>query len=239
MTQFGLLKTKIEKKLLESYTNQDKFKSELKNFRKNVLENKTIAKLYWLYDELKNKKNVDSTIVNDYVNESINIYNYLNSKIEKKGLNKIDSWVSDVVCENIYNDIDNLFSTDVMKIEEKIKSKKSIIESLKKKEVKSSEQINLPISTMVNIANKTINSYIEKLNESDKNKLIKFLSTDENKMKDEYLQIKEDVIGKLSEIKNSSDAEVSLRIDETINKITNEKFDKLNLFRLKQLNEGI
>ena len=45
MKNFGLLKTKIENVLLESYAN-DTFKDEIKNFKKYVLENKNISKLF-------------------------------------------------------------------------------------------------------------------------------------------------------------------------------------------------
>ena len=38
MIKFGILKSKIEKVLLESYSNNT-FKGELKNFKKLVLEN--------------------------------------------------------------------------------------------------------------------------------------------------------------------------------------------------------
>jgi len=44
MIKFGILKSKIEKVLLESYSN-DTFKDELKNFKKLVLENKNISKM--------------------------------------------------------------------------------------------------------------------------------------------------------------------------------------------------
>ena len=43
MTKFGILKSKIENVLLESYKN-DTFKDELKTFKKLVLENKNVSK---------------------------------------------------------------------------------------------------------------------------------------------------------------------------------------------------
>ena len=46
MKNFGLLKTKIENVLLESYAN-DTFKNELKTFKKLVIENKNISKLFY------------------------------------------------------------------------------------------------------------------------------------------------------------------------------------------------
>jgi hypothetical protein len=77
------------------------------------------------------------------------------------------------------------------------------------------------------------------LNEEDKSKLINFLSSDSKEMEQQYVVIKEEVISKLNKIQKNSDSETSNKIDETIGKISTEKFDKLNLFRLKELNNSI
>ena len=237
--KFGIIKSKIDKILLESFSDKEQFKKEMKNFQEYILENKSLTKLFWIYDELKTKRNVDSSIVNDYINESINLHKTIQSKIQTKDLTKLNNWLGNVDVENNYSDIDNLFSESVLDIEEKIKSKKTISESLKKKSITKSEVINLPIGTMVNIANKTINTYINNLNEEDKSKLINFLSSDSKEMEQQYVVIKEEVISKLTKIQKDSDSETSNKIDETIGKISTEKFDKLNLFRLKELNSSI
>jgi len=237
--KFGIIKSKIDKILLESFSDKEQFKKEMKNFQEYILENKSLTKLFWIYDELKTKRNVDSSIVNDYINESINLHKTIQSKIQTKNLTKLNNWLGNVDVENNYSDIDNLFSESVLDIEEKIKSKKTISESLKKKSITKSEVINLPIGTMVNIANKTINTYINNLNEEDKSKLINFLSSDSKEMEQQYVVIKEEVISKLTKIQKDSDSETSNKIDETIGKISTEKFDKLNLFRLKELNSSI
>ena len=92
---------------------------------------------------------------------------------------------------------------------------------------------------MVNLANKTIKNYIENLNESDKQELVKFLSLDESNMEKDYKVIKEEVISKLESIKKDSDVETTEKILDTINKIQSEKFDKLSYFRLKGLKESL
>jgi|688.fasta_scaffold07896_15 hypothetical protein len=237
--KFGIIKSKIDKILLESFSNKNEFKSELKNFQNTILENKNLTKLFWIYDELKNKSNIDSTIVNDYVNETINQYKNIVSKINPKKLRKLELWVEGVDVENEYTDIDNLFSDSVLTIEQKINSRKKITESLKRKVKKEKESINLPISTMVNIANKTIKNYVQQLDENTKGKLLRFLSSDVTEMESKYKVVKESVLNKLSNIKQNSEEEVVTKIDETISKITNEKFDKLNLFRLEELDNSI
>ena len=70
MKNFGLLKSKIENVLLESYSNNT-FKNEITTFKKLVLENKNISNLYYLYDELNSPKSLNESFVNDYINECI------------------------------------------------------------------------------------------------------------------------------------------------------------------------
>jgi hypothetical protein len=236
--KFGLLKSKIEKHLIESYSNGE-FKTEMKYFKKLVLENKNISKLFYLYDELNSNKGINSSLVNDYINECITIYENTINKVDKNRLENLKYWVEEVDSENLYESIDNLFTTDILNIENKVKSRKLVSETLTKKPKEQKDPIQLPISSMVNLANKTIKNYIENLNESDKQELVKFLSLDESNMEKDYKVIKEEVISKLESIKKDSDVETTEKILDTINKIQSEKFDKLSYFRLKGLKESL
>jgi hypothetical protein len=211
----------------------------MKLFKKNILENKTLSKLFYLYDELSTKKNVNKNIVNEYINESITIYENLANKIKPSDLKKLNTWLIDVNVENSYEKIDDLFSNEILKLENKIQSKKLIAESLTKIGTIEKEVINIPVSSMIKLANKTLNNFIQGLNESDKQELIKFLSQDEQTMEGEYNVIKEEVIVKLNNHKRGSDEDTSNKIQETISKIKNEKFDKLTFFKLKNLNENL
>jgi len=239
MKNFGLLKTKIENVLLESYSNNT-FKNELKTFKKLVIENKNISKLFYLYDELSSPKSLSESYCNDYINESIKIYENTVNKIKQSDINQIVTWVGNKNVESIYTDIDTLFSSDVLTIESKIKSRKIISESLKKLPVTKTEDIDLPLSTMVSVANKTIKSYIDGLNESDKKELISLLSEDDTTLNEKYNTLKEGVVTKLAEMKNSStDSTMQTRIGDTISKVISEKYDKLTYFKLKNLKENL
>jgi hypothetical protein len=138
MVKFGLLKSKIEKLMLESYSNGT-FKTEMKNFKKNVLENKNISKLFYLYDELNSNKGLNESIVDDYIYECITIYENTINKIKNSTLVDLSNWVVNVKSDNNYSTIDNLFSNDVLTIESRLSSKKLIKESLKKKPVDKKE----------------------------------------------------------------------------------------------------
>jgi hypothetical protein len=93
---------------------------------------------------------------------------------------------------------------------------------------------------MVSVANKTIKSYIDGLNESDKKELISLLSEDDSMLNEKYNTLKEGVVEKLTEMKNAStDNSMQVRIDETISKVISEKYDKLTYFKLKNLKENL
>jgi hypothetical protein len=236
--KFGIIKSKIDYALSESFKNDDHFKVEMKFFKNNILENKNLSKLFYLYDELTTKRNMDKNIVDDYINQSITIYENTINKLKPTDYKKLDYWLNGIEVENNYNHIDSLFSTNILTLENKVISKKIIAESLIKKE-ETKEVINLPISSMIKMANKSIASYIENLNESDKSELVKLLSQDEKIMKESYELTKLKVIDKLNNHKSESDSDTSVRIDETILKLKEEKFDKLTYFKLKNLNESL
>ena len=237
--KFGLLKSKIENVLIESYK-KNTFKEEMKVFKKLVIENKNISKLFFLYDQLNSPKGLEDSVASEFMLESIIRYENLINKIEPKKLTELQNWVSKVTCENKYSDIDNLFSQEMVDFDVRLKSKKTIKEELKRKPLETKTEVKLPLSTMVNVANRTISNYIETLEESDKKELIKLLSSDSKELEKEFEQIKEDVVNKLTTLKESiEDTETKTKVDETLQKINSEKFDKLSYFKLKNLKENL
>ena len=235
----GILKSKVESLLNESY-NKNTFKSELKNFDKLVLKNKNISKLFYLYDELSSKKGLTESIVDDYIHESITIYENVINKLKDSDLNNLRNWVGNVKTETLYENIDNLFSTGITTLESKLKSKKVIKETLTSKEVVKEDTIDIPISSMMKIANKTITSYIDSLNESDKKELFNLLSEDDETLNKTFEPLKESVLSKLTTLRReNTDYETGKRINESISKIESEKFNKLTYFKLKHINENL
>lgn len=237
--KFGILKSKIEDCLVESYR-KDTLKRNMFVFEELVLKNKSLSTLYFLYDELSKNKGLNESIVNDYINESIVLFENTVSKVDKNDLKELNMWVDHIVSENRYEDIDNLFSSNVSTIEEKLKSKKTISENLKKSPEQEKEVIEVPLNSMVKIANDTIKSYIDGLNESEKKQLNVLLSTPDEKLNQKYDFLKEDVIEKLETLlSENEDSEVTQKINETISKLQTEGYDKINYFKLKQLRENL
>jgi hypothetical protein len=236
---FGELKSKIEIYLSESYK-KGTLKDNLFIFEELVLKNKNISRIFFLYDELSTKKGLQESIVNEFINESITAYENLTNKVNPYSLKEIKMWVGHIKCENKYKEIDNLFSTDVLTLESKIKSKKIICEILKTKEQEKKEIINVPLKSMLNVANKTVGKFISSLKESEQKELKKILSTPKTQLIENYNDAKDLVLEKLNEKKdNENDSDTINTIDQVLLKIQKESFSELNYYHLKQLKESL
>ncbi len=191
-------------------------------------------------DELTTNKGLNESIANEYINQSITAYENSINKISPKDLKPLNDWVEGSEYGNEYDVVDNLFSTGITKLEEKITSKKTILETITKSPKENKEVINVPLKTMVGIANKTISNYVSNLSESDQKKLKTILSSNEDELKEKYNSLKESVISKLEKIQESEqDKEVGNAINETIEKVSSESFDKLTYLKLQELNNNL
>lgn len=237
--KFGILKSKIDTLINESYKNNS-FKNELKTFDKLILKNKNIGKLFYLYDELTTHKGLNEGVVNDYMEECIGHYRRVVKSIKPSDIEKLNEWVKDVKVGNKYVEVDNLFSDNIVDIEGRIKSKNFIKESLMKVDVNHESEVNLPISTMIKIANQTFNKFYNSLNETEKKELGELLIKEDTELIGDYEIVKESVLSKLTILKReNTDYETGKRINKSISKIETEKFDKLNYYKLKRLNDEI
>ncbi len=105
MSKFGVLKTKILKKLTESYSNQNK--TEMKEILKMIKENKDFKELYLFYEEIENKYFEDRDTAKLYVEE-------LNSILKNKSknisdfCNKLNTKLNDIEINE--NEVQNIFT---------------------------------------------------------------------------------------------------------------------------------
>jgi hypothetical protein len=235
---FGELKSKIETCLSESYKNKN-LKKDLFIFEQLVLKNKNIAQVFFLYDELSSNKGLSESVANEYINQSITAYENLVNKIDTKHIKELKSWVGHIQCENVYQNIDELFSTNVLTLENKIKSKKVILETIKSNSKDQKEVIKVPLKSMVNVANRTVDKFISSLSESEQKELKTILSTPKETLVENYGKIKDEVVTKLNNQKSTSDTETSQTIDKVLTKLQTESFNELNYYKLKQLNESL
>jgi len=236
---FGKLKSQIESILIESYGKKD-FKNNMFVFNELIVKNKNISKLFYLYGELNTNKGLNESIGNEFINQSVIIYENTINKINSKDLKELQMWVGHIQCENEYKHIDNFFTNNVTNLVDKIKSKNTILETITKSKEDKKDILKVPIKSMVNIANKTISEHLSKLSESDIKELKSLLSSNDKDLMESFYTVKGSVIGKLEKLQEGeSENEILERINETITKVKNENFDKISYLKLKKLNENL
>ena len=228
--KFGQLMSKIEELLVNSYISETA-NIELKNFNKLVIEDKNISSMFHLYTEMSNKKGLDKTTADLFINESLRQIDKIVSKLKTQ---RVEYWVKDVVAENKYKDIDNLVYNTPDKIMENVESRKNLV-SVLSESVDTKEHVNLPIETVLNIANKSIEGYIDNLDETSKKDLSKVLMTEDIELSKEFDELKNNTIKMLSNITESLDDVTTKKIQETIDTVKNEVYSKINYVRLFNL----
>ena len=229
---FGQIKSIIEKNLLESYKNEKDFKKSLKEFKHNVLNNKTMSKLYSLYDQLSTPQGLSESDSKEFLEEGITLIQKLVSDIKTP-------MVLETV-ENKYSDIDSLVYINKLDLLERVNSKKNIIKLISSKNEIVKESINIQIKTMVSIANQTLNNYIENLDENSKKEFLQIISEDVQSLETKFETIRENTIVKLNTmLEKEEEFEIKTKLSETIERIKVEKFDQLNFLKLKNLESSI
>lgn len=236
--ELGLIKSKVEDALLESYNNRT-FKKDMFLFKKLVLEDTSLSKIFFLYDELSSNKGFDSESAEVFLNETVRTFEDLSKKISKSKVEDLEMWLGHMKTTNRYQDIDNLFSKKVTMLENKIKSKKNILESICKKENNGIE-IKTSLKTMVDVANKTVEDHLSNLDESTKKEIIKVLKEEDSKLEIKFDTLKESVLSRLTKLKqDETDEKTISTILETMGRVENEKYSKSSYIKLKDLNDNI
>ena len=169
------------------------------------------------------KKGLDKTIATDYINETIEysqvlLENNLNSII------RLNEWVNKVSpdSKNNYQDIDNVvYIKSIRNLETLLESKKNILNIISSKsETKINESINLPISSMLKVANQNLNSELKNISESDLKEIESLSNMTKEELKENIIKIQESIIPKLkSTLNESTDSSVQSKIEQTIQKL--------------------
>lgn len=230
---FGKIKSIIEKNLIESYKDEKEFKKSLREFRHNVLNDKTMSKVFSLYDQLSTPQGLNESDAKDFIEEGINLIQKLLPNI------KLPKTLSESV-ENKYSDIDTLVYTNKLDLIERVNSKKNLTKILTSQNNVVKESINIPLKSMVTIANQTLSKYIQNLDESSKKEFFQLISEDAKTLENKFESIRESAINKLNVIlEKEEESELKVKISETIDRLKSEKFDQLNFLKLKNLEESI
>ena len=230
---FGQLKTEIERNLFESYKNEKDFKKNLREFKQNVLMNKTLSQVYSLYDQLTTPQNLSESDAKEFLSEGIFVIQHLlkNAKLPKSLNENI---------ENSYTDLDTLVYLHKIDLSERVQSKRNIISILTSKKREMVESVEVPLKTMVRVANQTLSNYIETLDESSKKEFFQIVSEDSKVLENKFETLRESTITKLLDLlENEEEDDIKKTLTETIERIKLEKFDQLNYLKLKNLQESL
>jgi hypothetical protein len=123
---------------------------------------------------------------------------------------------------------------------ERVNAKKNIIKVLTTKKETVKESINIPIKSMVSIANQTLRGYIENLDENSKKEFFQLISEDTKTLETKFETLRENTITKLKGMLDTEqEFEMKTKISETIDRLKDEKFDQMNFLKLKNLEESI
>jgi hypothetical protein len=231
--KFGEIKTIIENNLVDSVKDKKVFKENIQNFKKHFLNDSKLSKLYLIYGDLSKPRGLNEEEANRYLNEGVNWARTLikEAKIPliKNNLNKND-----------YELIDALVYETSKTIDESLDVKTKALSVLQTKPKEDINKINIPISSMIKVSNEKIKEHLNSMDESSKAEIISLLSENKEDLKSNFTLLKEDTITKLENIKNSEkDLNLGKKLEETIDKVSNEKFDILNYYMLKKLNQSL
>jgi hypothetical protein len=199
--------------------------------------------LYYIYDDLSQKKGLDKTIATDYINETIE-YSQILLENNLDGIIKLNEWVNKISTdtENNYQDIDNVvYIKSIRNLETLLESKKNILNIISSEnKIKVNESFNLPISSMLKVANQNLNDELKNISESDMKEIESLSSMSKEELKENISKIQESIIPKLkSTLNESNDSSVKSKIEETIQKIKSSPIDKYNLYKLTKLYQGL
>lgn len=230
---FGQIKTAIENHLIESYKSEKEFKKSINEFKSNILNNKSISKLYSVYDQLSTNQGLNESDAKDFLEEGLSVINRILPTVKLPKLAKETN-------SNNYKNIDTLVYTNNLNLSERVNAKKEIIQILKSEKESLKESIKLPVSSMVKIANQTLENYITNMDEDSKKVFMNVVKTDSKNLKEDYQNLKESTIDKLKTIlTNESEQELKSKIQETIEKIQTQDFNQMNYVKLVSLEKNL
>ena len=244
MNKFGILKTKILKKLTESYSNKNK--GEVKDILNTIKENKDFKEMYLFYEEIENKYFDDKEIAKLYVEE---IQSVLKDKSDKIAgfTKKLNTKLKEVeINENeLYSNLDLLVQEEnLSNVDKKIIAKKKLVEHLttkkeivKKEETQLVENENLLYAVLANNFNVLYNN---SLNESQKKELQGILSLTDEDLEVKISDLKESILGQVGNIlSESKDNDLTGKLTKVKDEVNEMKPSKFNYYRLVQLKNGL
>jgi len=245
MSKVGIIKTKLLKRLTESYGNKNK--SEMKDIIKTIVENKKFKEMYLFYEEIENKYIEDKETAKMYV-EGLEIVLNSQSVINEIGdfCDILDKKLAGVDADTneIYESLDQLLTKDTLSnIENKVIARKKLIEHLtKKKEPKIPETASFIVNesllygVLVNNFNVLYNNT---LTEEQKSEFKNIMSLSDEDVVTKTIELKESINNKIDSIlSESTDKEMNEKLNKVKQEVNTKEVSRLNYFRLIELKNG-
>ena len=244
MNGFGKIKTKILKKLVESYSSDKK--NDVKDIIKTLKSNKEFKELYLFYEEIENKYIEDKEIAKLYVEE-------LNKVLKEKFnnvsdfCNKLNERLGEIESENneIYETIDQLCESDSLSnIDKKVIAKRKLVEHLTtKKEIsETKDTTHVPNEKLLYtvLTNNFNVLYNNTLTNEQREELKNILSLSNEDINAKTEELKESLISKIDTLLNeSTDDEMKSKLKNVKDEVNNKGASRINYFRLVELKNGL
>lgn len=244
MKNFGSLKMKMLKTLTDSYQKNEK--KEIKKIITTIKEDKNFKELFLLYEDVENKYFEDESIAKLYVEELSKSIKGKSDNINStyKKLSKLFENI-DVEDNELYNSLDQLIESDnLFNIDKKVIAKKKLVDFLLTKKETSivenkvfTDNENLLHAVLTNNFNTLYNST---LNEEQKTELKNILNLSNEELEKRMKDLKESVDEKITSIlSNTLDSESIQKLQNVKKEISDMSISKYNLYRLKELKNGL
>ena len=246
MSKVGIIKTKLLKKLTESYGSKNK--SEIKDIIKTILENKKFKEMYFFYEEIENKYIEDKETAKLYIEGLENMINSQSTINEIVDFcKKLDKKLGDVSSENneLYESLDQLFAKDTLSnIENKVIARKKLVEHLTKKKdvtIKDNEPFTVNESLLYGVLANNFNVlYSNTLNEEQKKDFKDIMSLSNDELVIKTAELKEGINNKIeSLLVESNDKEMNEKLNKVKQEVNTKEISRLNYFRLVELKNGL
>ncbi len=246
MSKVGIIKSKLIKKLTESYGNKNK--SELKDIIKTIVENKKFKELYLFYEEMENKYIEDKETAKLYIEGLETMLNSQSTVTEISDFcTNLDKKLGDIEVETneLYESLDQLFTRDSLSnIENKVMARKKLVEHLtKKKETpnKQAEPFTVNESLLYGVLANNFNVlYSNTLNEEQKEEFKNIMSLSNDEIETKTAELKENINSKIESIlTESTDKEFNDKLNKVKEEVNGKEASRLNYFRLVELRNGL
>jgi hypothetical protein len=243
MNTFGIIKSKLVKKLTESYISKNK--SEIKEIVGIMKSNKEFKDLYLFYEDVETKFIDDPETAKLYAEEIGHMLKNKNILVENT-CDLLSKKLDGVVIENnaVYDALDQLLDIDSLKnIEKKVKAKKKIFDYVtteKKRAIAETTEFTKNETLLHAVMANDFNSYYsETLNEEEQDELKKILSLSKEELQNNMNSLKEELLNKIDKIITESSQDKNDDVIEKLEKVKtevkNSDTSRYNYYKLKTL----